>query len=67
MMNLITKGYIATQLKTEEFLKNNRGSVVEYVMVIGLAATFIALVKTDLTAAINGLVTKVKEIINTTP
>ncbi|MBS0054000.1 pilus assembly protein [Yersinia sp. Marseille-Q3913] len=64
MMNLMTKGYIAAQLKTEEFMKNNRGSIVEYVMVIALAATFIVLVKKDLSPAIEGMVTTVKGMIN---
>ena len=45
MMDLITKGYVVTQLKTQEFLKDNRGSIIEYVMVIALAGVFITLAR----------------------
>ncbi|WP_145514982.1 pilus assembly protein [Yersinia massiliensis] len=56
MMNLITKGYITAQLKTEEFMKDNRGSIIEYVMIIALAGILIAAAKTPLTNLVNELV-----------
>lgn len=53
-MNKMTKGYVTVQLKTQEFLKDNRGSVIEYVMVIALAGILVASVQSPL----NGLVTE---------
>ncbi|MFW5402663.1 pilus assembly protein [Yersinia sp. 1252 StPb PI] len=56
MMDLITKGYVVTQLKTQEFLKDNRGSIIEYVMVIALAGIFIALARPALVELVQGAV-----------
>ncbi|CNF57644.1 pilin protein%2C major subunit [Yersinia bercovieri] len=55
MMNLITKGYIATQLKTEEFMKDNRGSIIEYVMIIALAGVLITATTEPLKNMVNTL------------
>ncbi|CNI60123.1 pilin protein%2C major subunit [Yersinia massiliensis] len=60
MMNLITKGYVTAQLKTEEFMKDNRGSIIEYVMIIALAGILITAAKTPLTALVTDLVTAAK-------
>lgn len=49
------KGYVAAQLKTEEFLKDNRGSIIEYVMIIALAGVLI-------TAATPSLKTLITEL-----
>ncbi|WP_174848857.1 pilus assembly protein [Yersinia artesiana] len=57
MMNLMTKGYVATQVNVQEFLKNNRGSIIEYVMVIALAGVLIAAAKKPLTDMTEKLVT----------
>lgn len=56
MMDLITKGYVVTQLKTQEFLKDNRGSIIEYVMVIALAGVFITLARPTLIELVEGAV-----------
>ncbi|WET15910.1 pilus assembly protein [Yersinia intermedia] len=56
MMDLITKGYVVTQLKTQEFLKDNRGSIIEYVMVIALAGVFITLARPTLIELVQGAV-----------
>lgn len=55
MMKLMMKGYVAAQLKTEEFLKDNRGSIIEYVMIIALAGVLI-------TAATPSLKTLITEL-----
>lgn len=55
-MDLITKGYVVTQLKTQEFLKDNRGSIIEYVMVIALAGVFITLARPTLIELVEGAV-----------
>ncbi|WP_145570352.1 pilus assembly protein [Yersinia bercovieri] len=64
MMNLITKGYIATQLKTEEFMKDNRGSIIEYVMIIALAAILIASAKGSLEEMVNSVIKAAKDAVN---
>lgn len=64
MMNLITKGYIATQLKTEEFMKDNRGSIIEYVMIIALAAILIAAAKQPLGDMVNSVIDAAKNAVN---
>ncbi|MDN0112757.1 pilus assembly protein [Yersinia mollaretii] len=61
MMNLITKGYVAAQLNTQAFLKDNRGSIIEYVMIIALAGILITAAKPQLTALVNDLVTAAKD------
>ncbi|MFA3781159.1 pilus assembly protein [Yersinia sp. 1652 StPb PI] len=60
MMDLITKGYVVTQLKTQEFLKDNRGSIIEYVMVIALAGVFITLARPTLVDLVQGAVDTAK-------
>ncbi|CNI85866.1 hypothetical protein [Yersinia bercovieri] len=67
MMNLITKGYIATQLKTEEFMKDNRGSIIEYVMIIALAAILIAAAKTPLQNMVNSVIDAAKNAVEIKP
>ena len=57
MMNLMTKGYVAAQVNVQKFLKNNRGSIIEYVMVIALAGVLIAAAKQPLTEMTKKLVT----------
>ncbi|OWF72393.1 hypothetical protein B4907_22600, partial [Yersinia kristensenii] len=42
MMNLITKGYIAAQVNAQEFMKDKRGTVIEYVMIIAVAALLLS-------------------------
>ncbi|EEQ08290.1 hypothetical protein [Yersinia bercovieri] len=64
MMNLITKGYIATQLKTEEFMKDNRGSIIEYVMIIALAAILIAAAKQPLGDMVKSVIDTAKDAVN---
>ncbi|EPS8492732.1 pilus assembly protein [Yersinia enterocolitica] len=49
MMNLMTKGYVAAQVNVRKFLKDNRGSIIEYVMVIALAGILISVAKKPLT------------------
>lgn len=61
MMNLITKGYIAAQLNTQAFLKDNRGSIIEYVMIIALAGVLITAARTPLTTLVNELVDAAKK------
>lgn len=64
MMDLITKGYVVTQLKTQEFLKDNRGSIIEYVMVIALAGVFITLARPTLIELVNGAVASAKTAVS---
>ncbi|CNG86573.1 pilin protein%2C major subunit [Yersinia kristensenii] len=52
MMNLITKGYVTVQANAQEFMKDKRGTVIEYVMIIAVAATLLTLVKTPLTTIV---------------
>lgn len=61
MINLITKGYVSAQLKTEEFIKDNSGSIIEYVMIIALAGILITAAKTPLTTLVTDLVTAAQE------
>lgn len=61
MMNLITKGYVAAQLNTQAFLKDNRGSIIEYVMIIALAGVLITAARTPLTALVNDLVAEAQK------
>ncbi|WP_392433318.1 pilus assembly protein [Yersinia sp. HM-2024] len=56
MINLITKGYVAVQVNAQEFLKDNRGSIIEYVMIIALAGILITAAKDPLTKLVTDLV-----------
>ncbi|AKP33139.1 hypothetical protein [Yersinia aleksiciae] len=64
MMNLITKGYITAQLKTQEFMKDNRGSIIEYVMIIALAGLLITAAKQPLTDLVNDLVANAQKAVS---
>lgn len=61
MMNLMTKGYVAAQLNTQAFLKDNRGSIIEYVMIIALAGILITAAKQPLTDLVTNLVGEAKK------
>ncbi|MGM7744257.1 hypothetical protein [Yersinia enterocolitica] len=60
MMNLMTKGYVAAQVNVQSFLKDNRGTVIEYVMIVAVAATLLALVKTPLTEIVTKTMADIK-------
>lgn len=64
MMNLITKGYITAQLKTQEFMKDNRGSIIEYVMIIALAGILITTAKQPLTDLVTDLVANAQKAVS---
>lgn len=64
MMNLITKGYITAQLKTQEFMKDNRGSIIEYVMIIALAGILITTAKQPLTDLVTDLVADARKVVS---
>ncbi|AHM72012.1 hypothetical protein [Yersinia hibernica] len=63
MMNLITKGYVTAQVNVQEFMKDNRGTVIEYVMIIAVAATLLALVKTPLKEIVDSTMTNITEMV----
>jgi hypothetical protein len=66
MMNLMMKGYLTAKFKTEDFLKDNRGSIVEYVMVIALAGVLITTAKSELNGIIGELITAAKNSVTAT-
>ncbi|CNE57841.1 pilin protein%2C major subunit [Yersinia rohdei] len=61
MMNLITKGYVTAQVKTQEFMKDNRGSIIEYVMIIALAGVLITAASPTLQSLVTDLVAAAKK------
>lgn len=61
MINLMTKSYVAAQVNAQEFLKDNRGSIIEYVMIIALAGILITAAKEPLTTLVTDLVLTAKE------
>ncbi|HFR4114885.1 TPA: hypothetical protein ACHVKA_002894 [Yersinia enterocolitica] len=63
MMNLITKGYVAAQVNAQKLLKDNRGTVIEYVMIVAVAATLLALVKEPLTAIVTETMSDIKTMV----
>ncbi|HDL7750772.1 TPA: hypothetical protein PXP51_003170 [Yersinia enterocolitica] len=63
MMNLITKGYVTAQVNAQKFLKDNRGTVIEYVLIIAVAASLLALVKTPLKEIVDTSMTSIKEML----
>ncbi|CBY25724.1 TPA: hypothetical protein ACY3XX_002367 [Yersinia enterocolitica] len=63
MMNLITKGYVTAQVNAQKFLKDNRGTVIEYVLIIAVAASLLALVKTPLTSIVDTTMTNIKTML----
>ncbi len=63
MMNLITKGYVTAQVNAQKFLKDNRGTVIEYVLIIAVAASLLALVKTPLKSIVDTTMTNIKEML----
>ncbi|HDL8028506.1 TPA: hypothetical protein PXQ34_003953 [Yersinia enterocolitica] len=64
MMNLITKGYVTAQVNAQKFLKDNRGTVIEYVLIIAVAASLLALVKTPLTSIVDTTMTNIKTMLS---
>ncbi|MFA3762504.1 pilus assembly protein [Yersinia sp. 2544 StPb PI] len=64
MMDLINKGCVATRLKTRGFLKDTRGSIIEYVMVIALAGVFITLARPTLIELVNGAVASARTAVS---
>ena len=63
MMNFMTKAYVTAQVKAQAFAQDNRGSIIEYVMIIALAGVFFCLAKTELTDIITDTVAKTKAAI----
>ncbi|MGE4802288.1 hypothetical protein AB8989_18125 [Yersinia hibernica] len=63
MMDLITKGYVTAQVNVQKFMKDNRGTVIEYVMIIAVAATLLALVKTPLKDIVDSTMTNITEMV----
>ncbi|HEN3647831.1 TPA: hypothetical protein U5E43_003988 [Yersinia enterocolitica] len=63
MMHLITKGYVTAQVNAQKFLKNNRGTVIEYVLIIAVAASLLALVKTPLKEIVETSITNIKDML----
>lgn len=63
MMNLITTGYVTAQVKAQAFMQDNRGSIIEYVMIIALAGVFIGLAKPELTILVNDTISSAKAAI----
>lgn len=57
----MTKGYVAAQVNAQKFLKDNRGSIIEYVMIIALAGILITAAKEPLTTLVTDLVQTAKE------
>nr|CBX72459.1 unknown protein [Yersinia enterocolitica W22703] len=62
-MNLITKGYVTAQVNAQKFLKDNRGTVIEYVLIIAVAASLLALVKTPLKDIVDTSILNIKEML----
>ena len=60
MMNLMTKAYVTAQVNAQEFLKDNRGSIIEYVMIIALAGILITAAKEPLEMLVKDLVASAK-------
>ena len=60
MMNLMTKAYVTAQVNAQEFLKDNRGSIIEYVMIIALAGILISAAKGPLETLVKDLVASAK-------
>ncbi|HEI6849773.1 TPA: hypothetical protein SJ558_000709 [Yersinia enterocolitica] len=63
MMNLITKGYVTAQVNAQKFLKDNRGTVIEYVLIIAVAASLLALVKTPLKEIVDTSMTNIQNML----
>ncbi|EKN3563554.1 hypothetical protein ACHZG4_002668 [Yersinia enterocolitica] len=63
MMNLITKGYVTAQVNAQKFLKDNRGTVIEYVLIIAVAASLLALVKTPLKEIVDTSMTNIQDML----
>ncbi|AJJ22837.1 hypothetical protein [Yersinia enterocolitica] len=63
MMNLITKGYVTAQVNAQQFIKDNRGTVIEYVLIIAVAASLLALVKTPLKEIVDTSMTNIKDMV----
>lgn len=61
----ITKGCATVQRKSQEFLKNQRGSVIEYVMIIALAGVFIGMARPTLTTLVENTVKQAETAIKT--
>ncbi|WP_050149344.1 hypothetical protein, partial [Yersinia enterocolitica] len=57
------KGYVTAQVNAQKFLKDNRGTVIEYVLIIAVAASLLALVKTPLTSIVDTTMTNIKTML----
>lgn len=58
----ITKGCTTVQRKSQEFLKNQRGSIIEYVMIIAMAGIFIGIAKPELTKIVDKTIKTIVEL-----
>lgn len=58
----ITKGCATVQRKSQEFLKNQRGSIIEYVMIIAMAGIFIGIAKPELTKIVDKTIKTIVEL-----
>ncbi|HDL8060143.1 TPA: hypothetical protein PXQ55_004038, partial [Yersinia enterocolitica] len=51
------------QVNAQKFLKDNRGTVIEYVLIIAVAASLLALVKTPLKDIVDTSILNIKEML----
>ncbi|AUQ42010.1 hypothetical protein [Yersinia ruckeri] len=62
MKNVMTKAYVSAQIKIEEFAKNNKGTIIEYVLIAAFSAAIMTTFKAEISGLVTDLITKVTAV-----
>ncbi|CNB63273.1 pilin protein%2C major subunit [Yersinia ruckeri] len=62
MKNVMTKAYVFAQIKIEEFAKNNKGTIIEYVLIAAFSAAIMTTFKAEISGLVTDLITKVTAV-----
>lgn len=58
----MTKAYVSAQIKIEEFAKNNKGTIIEYVLIAAFSAAIMTTFKAEISGLVTDLITKVTAV-----
>ncbi|EKN3347958.1 hypothetical protein NE897_10120 [Yersinia ruckeri] len=62
MKNVMTKAYVSSQIKIEEFAKNNKGTIIEYVLIAAFSAAIMTTFKTEISGLVTDLIATVTAV-----
>ncbi|UIN00350.1 hypothetical protein [Yersinia ruckeri] len=62
MKNVMTKAYVSSQIKIKEFAKNNKGTIIEYVLIAAFSAAIMTTFKTEISGLVTDLIATVTAV-----